>query len=70
MSLKFKSFIKTKFLFLVFIPSIILMFGIVIYLPKDRVAKAAVTLNPDDKVTILLGKSVYVQNCASCHGSK
>lgn len=44
------------------------MFGIVIYLPKDRVAKAAVTLNPDDKVTILLGKSVYVQNCASCHG--
>ena len=70
MSLKFKSFIKTKFLFLVFIPSIILMFGIVIYLPKDRVAKAAVTLNPDDKVTILLGKSVYVQNCASCHGAK
>ena len=70
MSLKFKSFIKTKFLFLVFIPSIILMFGIVIYLPKDRVAKAAVTLNPDDKVTILLGKSVYVQNCASCHGTK
>ena len=46
------------------------MFGIVIYLPKDRVAKAAVTLNPDDKVTILLGKSVYVQNCASCHGVK
>ena len=70
MSLKFKSFIKTKFLFLVFIPFIILMFGIVIYLPKDRVAKAAVTLNPDDKVTILLGKSVYVQNCASCHGVK
>ena len=46
------------------------MFGIVIYFPKDRVAKAAVTLNPDDKVTILSGKSVYVQNCASCHGVK
>ena len=63
MSLNFKNFIKTKFLFLIFIPSIILMFGMAIYLPKDKVAEAAVTLNPDDKVTILLGKSVYVQNC-------
>ena len=44
------------------------MFGMVIYLPEDKIAEAAVTLNPDDKVTILLGKSVYVQNCASCHG--
>ena len=52
MSLNFKSFIKTKLLFLIFIPSIILMFGIVIYLPKDRVTKTAVTLNADDKETI------------------
>ena len=28
------------------------------------------SLNPDNKETILLGKSVYVQNCASCHGTK
>ena len=44
------------------------MFGMVIYLPMDKVAEAAVTLSPEDKKTILLGKSVYVQNCASCHG--
>ena len=46
------------------------MFGIVIYLPKDRVAEAAVTLNTDDKETIFSGKSVYIQYCASCHGVK
>ncbi len=68
MSLNFKSLINTKFFF--FIPSIILIFGMTIYLPEDKVAEASVTLNPDDKVTILLGKSVYVQNCASCHGVK
>ena len=70
MSLNFKSFIKTKILFLIFIPSIILMFGIVIYLPKDRVAKAAYILNPNNHEIVELGKSVYVQNCASCHGVK
>ncbi|MDC3140157.1 cytochrome c [Alphaproteobacteria bacterium] len=70
MSLNFKSFIKAKFLFLIFTTSIILMFAMAIYLTEDKVAEAAVTLNPDDKVTILLGKSVYVQNCASCHGVK
>ena len=70
MSLNFKRFIKAKFLFLIFTPSIILMFTMAIYLNEDKVAEAAVTLNPDDKVTILLGKSVYVQNCASCHGVK
>ena len=42
----------------------------VIYLSKEKVAKAAITLNPDNKEIILLGKSVYVQNCASCHGTK
>ena len=60
MSLNFKSFIKAKFLFLIFTPSIILMFAMAIYLTEDKVAEAVVTLNPDDKVTILLGKSVYV----------
>ena len=70
MSLNFKSFIKAKFLFLIFTPSIFLMFAIAIYLTEDKVAEATVTLNPEDKVTILLGKSVYVQNCASCHGVK
>ena len=70
MSLNFKSFIKSKFLFLIFVPSIILMFGMVIYLTEEKVAEAAITLNPDNKQTILLGKSVYVQNCASCHGVK
>ena len=70
MSLNFNSFIKNKFLFLIFIPSIILMLGMVFYLAEKKVAEAAITLSPDNKETILLGKSVYVQNCASCHGTK
>ncbi len=70
MSLNFKHFTKNKFLFLIFIPSIILIFGIFKYMPEKIVAKAAVTLNPYNKETILLGKSVYIQNCASCHGTK
>ena len=70
MSLNFKSFIKNKSLFLITVPSIILILGIIIYLAEEKVAEAAITLNPDNKETISLGKSVYVQNCASCHGVK
>jgi mono/diheme cytochrome c family protein len=70
MSLNFKSFIKNKSLFLIIVPSIILILGMVIYLAEEKVAEAAITLNPDNKETISLGKSVYVQNCASCHGAK
>ena len=70
MSLNFKSFIKNKPLFLITIPSIILILGMVFYFAEEKVAEAAITLNPDNKETILLGKSVYVQNCASCHGVK
>jgi mono/diheme cytochrome c family protein len=70
MSLNFKSFIKNKSLFLIIVPSIILILGMIIYLAEEKVAEAAITLNPDNKETILLGKSVYVQNCASCHGAK
>ena len=70
MSLDFKNFIKNKFLFLIFIPSIILILGIVFLLAEEKVAEAAITLNPENKEIISLGKSVYVQNCASCHGTK
>merc|ERR1711912_97689 len=70
MSLNFKSFIKNKFLFLIFIPSIILMLEMIIFMTEEKFAQAAITLNPDNKETILLGKSVYIQNCASCHGAK
>ena len=70
MSLNFKSFIKNKSLFLIIVPSIILILGTVFYLAEEKVAEAAITLYPDNKETILLGKSVYVQNCASCHGVK
>ena len=70
MSLNFKNFIENKSLFLVIIPSIILTLGMVFYFAEEKVAEAAITLNPDNKETILLGKSVYVQNCASCHGVK
>ena len=70
MSLNFKSYIKNKSAFLIIIPSIILILGMVFYFAEEKVAEAAITLNPDNKETILLGKSVYVQNCASCHGVK
>ena len=70
MSLIFKSIIKNKSLFLIIVPSIIVLIGMVIYLAEEKVAEAAITLNPDNKETISLGKSVYVQNCASCHGAK
>ena len=70
MSLNFKSFIKNKSLFLIIVTSIILILGMVFYFAEKKVAEAAITLNPDNKETILLGKSVYVQNCASCHGVK
>ena len=70
MSLNFKSFIKDKSLFLIIVPSIILILGMVFYFAEEKVAEAAITLNPDNKETIVLGKSVYVQNCASCHGVK
>ena len=70
MSLNFKSFIKDKSLFVILVPSLILILGIVAYFAKEKVAEAAITLNPYNKETILLGKSVYIQNCASCHGAK
>ena len=70
MSLTFKSFIKIKFLLVIFIPTFLLFFGIIIYMPKDKNAQAAYILNPDNHDIVELGKSVYIQNCASCHGAK
>jgi mono/diheme cytochrome c family protein len=70
MSLNFKSFIKIRFLLGIFIPIFLLFFGIIIYMPKDKNAQAAYILNPNNRDIVELGKSVYVQNCASCHGMK
>ena len=70
MSLNFKSFIKIKFLLVIFIPTFLLFFGIIIYMPKDKNAQAAYILNPNNHDIVELGKSIYVQNCASCHGVK
>ena len=70
MSLTFKSFIKIKFLLVIFIPTFLLFFGIIIYMPKDKNAQAAYILNPNNRDIVELGKSVYVQNCTSCHGAK
>ena len=70
MSLNFKSFIKIKFLLVIIIPTFLLFFGMIIYMPKDKNAQAAYILNPNNRDIVELGKSVYVQNCASCHGVK
>ena len=70
MSLNFKSFIKIRFLLGIIIPIFLLFFGIIIYMPKDKNAQAAYILNPDNRDIVELGKSVYVQNCSSCHGVK
>ena len=68
MSLNFKSFIKIKFLLAIFIPTSLLFFWIIIYILKDKNAQAAYILNPDNYDIVELGKTVYFQNCASCHG--
>ena len=52
MSLNFKSFIKNKSLLLIIVPSIILILGMVIYLAKEKVAEAFITLIPDNKEAI------------------
>jgi cytochrome c553 len=70
MSLNFKSFIKIKFLLVIIIPIFLLFFGIIILMPKDKNAQAAYIFNPDNHDIVELEKSVYVQNCASCHGVK
>jgi mono/diheme cytochrome c family protein len=70
MSLNFKSFIKIRFLLAIFIPTSLLFFGIIIYIIKDKNAQAAYILNPDNYDIVELGKTVYFQNCASCHGVK
>jgi mono/diheme cytochrome c family protein len=33
-------------------------------------ATAVATLKPNDKAVVSLGKEIYAQNCASCHGIK
>jgi len=70
MSLNFKSFIKDRFLLVIYIPTFLLFFGIIMCMPKDKNAQAAYILNPNNHDIVELGKSVYVQNCASCHGVK
>ena len=50
--------------------SIALAFVIFLYyltLPVQT-ANASVSLKPDDESVLLLGKNIYAQNCASCHG--
>ena len=36
-------------------------------LPTET-AEASITLKPNEPAVVSLGKEVYAQNCASCHG--
>ena len=43
------------------------IFAYYLILPVQT-ANASFSLKPEDKAIILLGKNIYAQNCASCHG--
>jgi len=67
MSLKVSSSIITKSIFFIFVVSITLIFGF-IYYPLNKSVEASVSLEPKNQEIISLGKIVYNNNCASCHG--
>jgi mono/diheme cytochrome c family protein len=47
------------------------LLALVFYLSSpDEQATAVATLTPNDKAMVSLGKEIYAQNCASCHGTK
>ena len=48
---------------------ILLVGGAIFYLssPANK-AEASISLLPKDRSVINLGKTVYAENCASCHG--
>ena len=52
--------------------SIAVAIGILVYYLNSplKTANASISLKPQDKTMILQGRNVYVQNCASCHGTK
>ena len=51
--------------------SVALVIGTLVYYLNSPIqpANASVSLKPEDKSVILLGKNIYAQNCASCHGA-
>ena len=64
-----KDFIKkNKILFYIIILIIILVIGLFNFAVNDNSAQASVSLKPKDISLIKLGKRIYTQNCASCHG--
>jgi len=64
-----KDFIKkNKILFYIIILIIIIAIGLFNFVVNDNSAQASVSLKPKDKLLIKLGKKIYTQNCASCHG--
>ena len=47
---------------------IIIAIGLFNFVVNDNSAQASVSLKHKDKLLIKLGKKIYTQNCASCHG--
>ena len=58
---------KVYFASLLSIALAVVVFLYYLTLPVQT-ANASVSLKPNDKSVLLLGKNIYAQNCASCHG--
>ena len=59
---------ENKFILSIVILIILLGFGLFYFSGHKVFIKDSVSLKPEDKSIIKLGKNIYVKNCASCHG--
>ena len=58
---------KRSYLFLGSVALAALGLAYLVTLPTET-ADASITLKPNEPAVVSLGKQVYAQNCASCHG--
>ena len=58
---------KRSYLFLGSVALAALGLAYLVTLPTET-ADASITLKPNEPAVVSLGKQIYAQNCASCHG--